>query len=85
MHGPTRIFWASLTSFSLQGELQGMVSSLGYFVNAISGYVWARIYAFGLRNGVPGLIWMVIGAVQVAQMILVRVGINPIVALEKIY
>ena len=30
-----------------QGELNGMVSSLGYFVGAASGLVWSRIYSFG--------------------------------------
>jgi hypothetical protein len=33
-----------------QGELNGMVSSLGYFVGAASGLVWSRIYSFGAAD-----------------------------------
>ena len=40
-----------------QGELNGMVSSLGYFVGAASGFIWSRIYTFGVRSGRPGTMW----------------------------
>lgn len=69
------------TAFSLeasrqglaQGQLNGMVSSLGYFVGMTGGFFWSRLYVFGVRRGSPGIIWRVICAVQVIQMALVGI------------
>ena len=67
------------TAFSLeaarcglaQGQLNGMVSSLGYFVGMTGGLFWSRIYAFGVRRGTPGIIWRIICVAQVIQMTMV--------------
>ena len=50
-----------------QGELNGMVSSLGYFVGAASGLIWSRIYSWGVGNGVPGIMWAIICGSQALQ------------------
>lgn len=56
-----------------QGQLTGMVSSLGYFIGMTGGLFWSRLYAFGVRRGTPGIIWRVICAVQVIQMAVVAI------------
>lgn len=38
----------------------------------VAGYIWARVYAFGLRHGVPGVIWYAVAAIQLTQLGLVR-------------
>jgi hypothetical protein len=69
------------TAFSLeasrrdlaQGQLNGMVSSLGYFIGMTGGIFWSRLYAFGVRRGMPDIIWRVICVVQLIQMVLVGI------------
>jgi DHA1 family tetracycline resistance protein-like MFS transporter len=55
-----------------QGQLRGAVTNLGSLVSMVSGLVWPRVYALGVRAGNPGLFYMPIAVVSVLQLIITR-------------